>query len=259
MRPIQVIAVVLISVGTVVAAKWGLERLVVSKLAGRPVDEFHFANYWYGIGRVYGPRGADGGPVDLINTARMAIPATVRVSADMTTGSGAVLSSDGYIVTNNHVIAGASEVFVTLTNRKTLKAKIVGADPGSDLAVLKVDAANLPFLLYGNSNDVKVGQWVLAVGYPLGLQVTATAGIVSAKGRSIDVRPMEMYLQTDAAVNLGNSGGPLVNPAGEIVGINRSIASPTGVYAGYSFAVPVSTVRRVVSALIKNGQVTNPK
>jgi serine protease Do len=249
MRPIQVIAVVLISVGTVVAAKWGLERLVANKLASGQADEFRFANYWYGVGRV------DGGPVDLVNTARMAIPATVRVSADMTTGAGAVLSSDGYIVTNNHVIAGANEVFVTLTNRKTLKAKVVGADPVSDLAVLKIDAANLPFLLYGKSEEIKVGQWVLAVGYPLGLQVTATAGIISGKGGSMDARGMERYLQTDAAVNLGNSGGPLVNPAGEIVGINTAIASPTGVYAGYSFAVPVGTVRRVVTELIRNGRV----
>ena len=253
MRPMQIIVVVLISVGTVVAAQLGLERLVVNKLASGPTDDFRFANYWYGIGRV------GTGPVDLVPAAHVAILATVHVTADMTTGSGTILSNDGYIVTNNHVLAGADAVSVTLGNRKTLKAKIVGADPTTDLAVLKIDAANLPFLLYGNSDDIKVGQWVVAVGYPLGLQVCATAGIISGKGRSIDGRRAESYLQTDAAVNLGNSGGPLVNTAGEIVGINTAIASPTGVYTGYSFAVPVNTVRRIVGELIKNGRVTIQK
>jgi len=174
-------------------------------------------------------------------------------------GSGVIISNDGYIVTNNHVIDRADEINVTLSNRKSYKASLVGADPNTDLAVLKIDGAGLPYLLYGNSDEVKLGQWVLAIGYPLNLEVTATAGIISAKGRSIGInksdRPVESFIQTDAAVNPGNSGGALVDINGQLIGINTAIASPTGSYAGYSYAIPVNIVKKVVNDLLKFGAV----
>lgn len=176
-------------------------------------------------------------------------------------GSGVLITADGYIVTNNHVVKSADEINVTLTNKKTYKAKVIGTDPSSDLAVIKIDASNLPYLVYGNSDEIKLGQWVLAIGYPLNLDVTITAGIISAKNRSIDInsrqsdRPVESFLQTDAAVNQGNSGGALVNTSGELVGINSAIASPTGSYAGYSYAIPVNIVKKVVTDIVKYGTV----
>ena len=176
-------------------------------------------------------------------------------------GSGVLITGDGYIVTNNHVISGADEISVTLTNKKVYKAKVIGADPNSDIAVIKIEASNMPYLVYGNSDDVKLGQWVLAIGYPLTLDVTITAGIISAKNRSIDVnsrqgdKPIESFLQTDAAVNQGNSGGALVNINGELVGINSAIMSPTGSYAGYSYAIPVNIVKKVVTDIVKFGTV----
>ena len=164
-------------------------------------------------------------------------------------GSGVIISSDGYIVTNNHVVDAADEVTVILNNKKSLKAKVIGKDASTDLAVIKVDEPNLPYLNYGNSDDVKLGQWVLAVGYPLTLETTVTAGIVSAKYRNIGINKnssgsaaIESFIQTDAAVNPGNSGGALVNANGELVGINSAIASPTGSYAGYSFDIPSNIV-----------------
>jgi Do/DeqQ family serine protease len=178
-------------------------------------------------------------------------------------GTGVIISNDGYIVTNNHVIADAGEINVTLSNKKTFKAKLIAADASSDLALVKIEAKGLPFLLYGNSDDVKVGQWVLAIGYPLNLQTTVTAGIVSAKGRTLDINtqpnsgftPIESFIQTDAAVNRGNSGGPLVGIDGKLIGINSAIASPTGAYAGYSFTIPVNIVKKVVADLMKYGTV----
>ena len=176
-------------------------------------------------------------------------------------GSGVLITADGYIVTNNHVVNGADEITVTLTNKKTYKAKVIGADASSDLAVIKIDESSLPYLIYGNSDDVKLGQWVLAIGYPLNLDVTITAGIISAKNRSIDInsrqsdKPLESFLQTDAAVNQGNSGGALVNTNGELVGINSAIMSPTGSYAGYSYAIPVNIVKKVVTDIVKFGTV----
>lgn len=179
-------------------------------------------------------------------------------------GSGVIISEDGYIVTNNHVVENADEVDVTLSNKKTYKAKVVGTDPAYDLAVIKVEAAGLPFLLYGNSDDVKIGQWVLAIGYPLNLETTVTAGIVSAKARSLglnkdksgDTRSgVESFIQTDAAVNMGNSGGALINTDGRLIGINSAIASPTGYYSGYSYAIPVNIVKKVIDDLIKFGTV----
>jgi serine protease Do len=176
-------------------------------------------------------------------------------------GSGVIISEDGFIVTNNHVIDEADEVKVTLNNKKSYMAKVIGADPSSDLAVLKIEAKGLPFLLYGNSDNVKLGQWVLAAGYPLNLETTVTAGIVSAKARSLGLNqqksrtPIESFIQTDAAVNQGNSGGALVNTNGELVGIVSAIASPTGAYAGYSYAIPVNIVKKIVNDLLKYGTV----
>jgi serine protease Do len=176
-------------------------------------------------------------------------------------GSGVIISQDGFIVTNNHVVENADELTVTLSNKKSYTAKVVGRDPAYDLAVIKIDASGLPFLLYGNS-DVKIGQWVLALGYPLNLETTVTAGIVSAKSRSLGLNKstktnsaVESFIQTDAAVNQGNSGGALINTNGELIGINSAIASPTGYYSGYSYAIPVNIVKKVVDDLIKYGNV----
>ncbi|MDB5192545.1 MAG: HtrA protease/chaperone protein [Segetibacter sp.] len=176
-------------------------------------------------------------------------------------GSGVIISEDGYIVTNNHVIDGADEINVTLPNKHSYKATLVGTDPSSDIAVLKIEGSNFPYIVYGNSDEVKLGQWVLAVGYPLTLDVTVTAGIISAKARSIGINsrqsesPIESFLQTDAAVNPGNSGGALINTDGHLIGINSAIASPTGSYAGYSYAIPVNIVKKVINDLIKFGTV----
>ena len=179
-------------------------------------------------------------------------------------GSGVIISEDGYIVTNNHVVENADEIDVTLSNKKTYKAKVIGTDPSYDLSVIKIEAAGLPFLLYGNSDDVKIGQWVLAIGYPLNLETTVTAGIVSAKARSLGLNKdkngdtkagVESFIQTDAAVNMGNSGGALINTEGKLIGINSAIASPTGYYSGYSYAIPVNIVKKVIDDLIKYGTV----
>lgn len=179
-------------------------------------------------------------------------------------GSGVIISDDGFIVTNNHVVSEADEITVTLNNRKTYQAKVIGTDPSYDLAVIKIDAKALPYLVYGNSDEVKIGQWVLAIGYPLNLETTVTAGIVSAKARSLGLNKdksgspsgaVESFIQTDAAVNMGNSGGALVNTEGRLIGINSAIASPTGYYSGYSYAIPVNLAKKVVDDLIKFGTV----
>jgi len=178
-------------------------------------------------------------------------------------GSGVILSEDGYIVTNNHVIKDADNITVTLANHKTYKATLVGTDAKTDLAVLKIDAGNLPFLLYGNSDDINVGQWVMAIGYPWNLDITVTAGIISAKTRTIqsETNPDrgETFIQTDAAVNLGNSGGALINTKGELVGINSALTSPTGTYAGYSYAIPVNIVKKKVNDIIRGATVKTSK
>lgn len=171
-------------------------------------------------------------------------------------GSGVIIKADGYIVTNNHVVEGADEISVTTTNRKTYKATVVATDPNTDLAVLKIDGTDLPYLKFGNSDEAKLGQWVLAIGYPLNLDVTVTAGIISAKARAIGINKgganaIESFIQTDAAVNPGNSGGALVNTNGELIGINSAIASPTGSYAGYSYAIPVNIVKKIVGDLME--------
>ena len=174
-------------------------------------------------------------------------------------GSGVIISSDGYIVTNNHVIEEATKLKVKLNDGRTFDAKLVGTDPTTDVALIKVDAKDLPTLAFGNSNDLRLGEWVLAIGSPFDLQSTITAGIVSAKARQLGVIPdelrVESFIQTDAAVNPGNSGGALVNTRGELVGINTVIKSSTGSYIGYSFAVPETIVRKVVVDLKEYGVV----
>lgn len=175
------------------------------------------------------------------------------------TGSGVIITDDGYIVTNNHVVQNAEHLEVTLNDKRSYEAKIVGADPATDLALIKIDEKNLPFLTYGNSDDVKVGEWVLAVGNPFNLTSTVTAGIVSAKARNINIlgsnTAIESFIQTDAPINPGNSGGALVNTNGELIGINAAIASNTGSYTGYSFAIPVNIVKKVVNDFINYGEI----
>lgn len=182
-------------------------------------------------------------------------------SPSRSSGSGVIISDDGYIVTNNHVIEDASSIEVVMTNNQRFYAKVIGADPTTDLALLKIRARNLPFLKYGNSDDIIPGEWVLAVGNPFDLNSTVTAGIVSAKARNIGILrdrnnlQVEAFIQTDAAVNPGNSGGALVNLRGELIGINSAIATSSGSYQGYSFAIPVSLVKKVMDDLLELGQV----
>ena len=186
-----------------------------------------------------------------------------KAEPQVATGSGVIVSKDGYIVTNNHVVENADDVEVMMNNNKSYKAKIIGRDADTDLALVKVEASDLPAINFANSDSVLIGEWVMAVGNPFNLQSTVTAGIVSAKGRNINLignegqKPnstaIESFIQTDAAVNPGNSGGALVNVSGELVGINTAIASPTGSYAGYSFAVPSNIVKKVIFDLQKYG------
>jgi serine protease Do len=294
----HVLAVVGISITTTLASVWGIGKLTrhnqdfVQETPKLP------ANY---AGFFDGNTGDQGIPVDFTAAASAGTPAVVHIKtrigartvtstqrrspfADLfgddlgdffggggqrsmqipeqrASGSGVVISNDGYIVTNNHVIDNADEIDVTLNNKKSYKAELVGADPSSDLAVLKITGNNLPYLTWGNSDEVKLGQWVLAIGYPWTLDVTVTAGIVSAKARSLGINrtkspnPIESFIQTDAAVNQGNSGGALVDTEGHLIGINSAIASQTGSYAGYSYAIPVNIVKKIVGDLIKFGTV----
>jgi len=174
-------------------------------------------------------------------------------------GSGVIISGDGYIITNNHVIENAESVDVTLNDKRIFTAKVVGRDPGSDIALLKIKADNLPYIKYGDSEQLRLGEWVLAVGNPFNLTSTVTAGIVSAKGRSLGLNEgsykIESFIQTDAALNMGNSGGALVNTKGLLVGITSAILSPSGAYAGNSFAIPVTIVKKVVDDLKEYGEV----
>ncbi|WP_026955437.1 S1C family serine protease [Algoriphagus vanfongensis] len=198
---------------------------------------------WFGIP----PRGGDSGG---------------GTQAPVSSGSGVIISSDGYIVTNNHVVEGATQVDISLENNKRYVAKIIGTDPTTDLALLKIEDKGLPFVKFGDSDNTKIGEWVLAVGNPFNLNSTVTAGIISAKARNIGILrgvennlQIESFLQTDAVVNPGNSGGALVNLAGELIGINTAIASNTGTFAGYSFAVPSTLVKKVMDDLMKYGAV----
>ncbi len=175
-------------------------------------------------------------------------------------GSGVIISNDGYIVTNNHVVGFADEILVTLYNNKEYKAKKIGTDPSTDLAIIKIDENDLPILELADSDKARVGEWVLAVGNPFDyLTSTVTAGIISAKGRDINIikenKSIEEFIQTDAAINPGNSGGALVNAEGELLGINTAIATPTGTYAGYSFAIPSNLMKEIVSEIIENGDI----
>lgn len=184
-------------------------------------------------------------------------PGQTRNNTMVAYGSGVVLTPDGYIVTNNHVVEGADEVEVTFNNKVKKTATIIGTDPTTDLALIKVEASDLQYLTFGDSDNVRIGEWVLAVGNPFNLTSTVTAGIVSAKARNLSIlgegTSVESFIQTDAAVNPGNSGGALVNTKGELVGINAAIASHTGSYEGYSFAIPSNIVRKVVDDLLLYG------
>ena len=180
-------------------------------------------------------------------------------------GSGFILTDDGYIVTNNHVVADADQVQILLSDGRTFKARVVGTDSTTDVAVVKIDARGLPTLAVGNDEATRIGDWVLAIGNPLGLDFTVTAGIISAKGRGTEIQTptaggfsISDFIQTDAAINPGNSGGPLVNLRGEVIGLNTAIASQTGYYSGYGFAIPISLVKSVADALIKDGRVRLP-
>jgi Do/DeqQ family serine protease len=179
-----------------------------------------------------------------------------RKQTQIGTGSGVIITEDGYIVTNNHVIQDATELEVTLNNNKSYQAKLVGTDSKMDIALLKIDAdEKLPYTVFGDSDEIKVGEWVLAVGNPYNLNSTVTAGIISAKARNLANDGLQSFIQTDAAVNPGNSGGALVNTRGELIGINTMISSPTGSYAGYSFAVPSNVTRKIIEDLMQFGNV----
>lgn len=281
-------AVLVASLGGVIAL--GADRLVMgsyhdtatSQLHYTPHDQpAHFVNY---TGATAGTPGADftlaaekslnavvhiktiseqtnniASPWDYIFGNHAAQPYVLQGS-----GSGVIISEDGYIVTNNHVIRDANKIDVVLNDKRSYVAEVVGTDPSTDIALLKVKAKSLPFILYGNSDAVKVGEWAVAVGNPFNLYSTVTAGIISAKGRNINILegnqeknqfPIESFIQTDAAVNPGNSGGALVNTNGELIGINTAIASNNGAYQGYAFAIPVNIVKKVVSDLVEFGAV----
>ncbi|EFM01958.1 MAG: Do family serine endopeptidase [Hoylesella marshii] len=179
----------------------------------------------------------------------------VQTPKRQATGSGVIISSDGFIVTNNHVVEGADELTVTLNDNREYSARIIGTDKTTDLALIKIDGRNLPTLPIGDSDKLKVGEWVLAVGNPFNLNSTVTAGIVSAKARSLGANGVESFIQTDAAINSGNSGGALVNTQGELVGINAMLYSQTGSYAGYGFAIPTTIMNKVVADLKQYGTV----
>ena len=203
------------------------------------------------------PQGQGGGIEDFFRNFEQRQP---QEQAQEASGTGFIVSKDGYILTNNHVVADADKVTVTLLDKRTFIAKVIGRDPTTDVAVIKVDGSNLPVAALGDDNVARVGQWVVAIGNPLGLDFTVTAGIISAKGRPLPgLLPgnyaITDYIQTDAAINPGNSGGPLVNIRGEVIGINSAIASSTGFYAGYGFAIPVSLAKQVMDDLIAYGKV----
>jgi Do/DeqQ family serine protease len=292
----NILATALISALTAVLSVWGYGKFMERQSAGIQEPGKVPANY---VG-FFGNNNAPAGAVDFTPAAMSATPAVVHIKTktkarqvsnntrqrfsnpfsdlfgdDMgdffggprmipeqrASGSGVIITDDGYIITNNHVVEGADEINVTLANKRSYKATVIGSDASSDIAVIKIEGKNLPYLVYGNSDDAKLGQWVLAIGYPLNLDVTVTAGIVSAKSRSIGINDrqsnaaIESFIQTDAAVNPGNSGGALINTNGELIGINSAIASPTGSYAGYSYAIPVNIVKKVVTDIVKFGTV----
>lgn len=204
--------------------------------------------------------------VHVKNTAIVSAPTTMEdyfygrrsQKAQVGTGSGVIIDKNGYIITNNHVIAGAKELSITTNDNKIYKATLIGTDPKTDIALLKIDAdEDLPFITFGDSDTAKIGEWVLAVGNPFNLTSTVTAGIISAKSRDLTGQNYQSFIQTDAAVNPGNSGGALVNVFGELIGINTAISSQTGSYIGYSFAVPSNIARKVVEDIMEFGNVQN--
>ncbi len=281
MKFTKFIAVLLVCAASFIGGAWVYGKYTNRNLlsANIPVASSIFKTAGFAEGASVSPM------TDLENAASKASPAVVhikvlkRVAAqgygfgDMSynnsnngndarqvgSGSGVIVSAAGYIVTNNHVVENADELLVTLNDKKDYKATVIGTDPSTDLAVIKIDGSNFPILHFANSDDVRVGQLILAIGYPLNLETTVTSGIVSAKSRNIGINnrnsdsPIESFLQTDAAVNPGNSGGALVNTGGDLIGINSAIASPTGSYAGYSYAIPSNLVKRVVGDIIKYG------
>lgn len=281
----SIAGIVLISALTAIISLFVYDRFVEPGQQIYVTDtpaKVHYASY---------STNANAGPADFTQAAETVIPATVHINTKvppqeissgqsgnpfggffgwgggqyyspgkLASGSGVIISDNGYIVTNNHVIEGASDIIVTLNDNRKYKAKVVGADPNTDLAVLKIDEKNLPYIVFGNSDEVNIGQWVLACGFPLNLQTTVTAGIISAKSRDLGINheginPIETYLQTDAAVNPGNSGGPLVDTDGKLVGINSAIATPNGSFAGYAYAIPSNLVRKVADDILKYGTV----
>src|SRR5688572_29249556 len=295
----QLLLIVAVSASSAVGSVWMYENLSgTKKTLAQATDSKLPVNYAGFFEN--GTNGID--PIDFTKAANAAVPAVVHIKTKIAakklsndlprtrrnsiedmfdnffnfgpqmqpeqraSGSGVIISDDGYIVTNNHVVSDggtgvADEINVTLHSKKVYKAKIIGRDPSSDLAVLKIDGADLPYMIYGNSDNVKLGQWVLAVGYPLTLETTVTAGIVSAKGRSIGINsrqsqtPVESFIQTDDAVNMGNSGGALVTTDGKLIGINSAILAPSGTYAGYSFAIPVNIAKKMINDIIQFGDV----
>ncbi|MEO8109435.1 MAG: trypsin-like peptidase domain-containing protein [Ginsengibacter sp.] len=275
------IAVFLISAASFTGGAWVYGKYVTHDMlaANVPANASLFKTAKYAEGDAVTPM------TDFENAAAKASPAVVHIKVlkrggnevdffggmtyndrsndyapqQVASGSGVIVSPNGYIATNNHVVENADELLVTLNDKKDYKATVIGKDPSSDLAVIKIEGAKFPYLNFANSDDVRVGQFILAIGYPLNLETTVTSGIVSAKSRNIGINnrgsdsPIESFIQTDAAVNPGNSGGALVNTNGDLVGINSAIASPTGSYAGYSYAIPSNLVRRVVGDIIKYG------
>jgi Do/DeqQ family serine protease len=298
----QVILIVAISSGSALASVWGYSKFAHKEVVAIQSDSKVPANY---AGFLDGNAANAPVNIDFTQAASTSVQAVVhiktkiaaqKVSNDLprsnsrnrgglddwfdqffdfgpqmipeqrASGSGVLISDDGYIVTNNHVVSDqnggvAGEIMVTLHNKKTYKARLIGKDPSTDLAVLKIDGTGFPYLVYGNSDELKIGQWVLAIGYPLTLETTVTAGIVSAKARSIGINsrqsttPVESFIQTDAAVNQGNSGGALVSTDGKLVGINSAILAPSGTYAGYSFAIPVNIAKKIVNDIVEFGDV----
>lgn len=293
----DILTVVGISAVTTIACVWGYGKWMQSRYAGLQDPTKLPVNYAGFFGKA-----ANGDAINFEQPATAATPAVVHIKTktkartvsngsskrnnpfgdlfgddffgdlfngpriipeQQASGSGVIISPDGYIVTCNHVVANADEIKITLANKKTYKASIVGTDPSSDLAVIKIDADNLPYIVYGNSDNAKLGQWVLAIGYPLNLDVSVTAGIISAKARSIGINSqdgevknaVESFIQTDAAVNPGNSGGALINTNGELIGITSAIASQTGYYSGVSYAIPVNIVKKIATDIIKYGMV----
>ncbi len=278
----QFFSAVAVSAATALGSVWGYGELKQMNSSEPNTSLFHHASYTESVA---------GPTVDFEKAATKAAPAVVHIKVNTRprqvsqqapdlrgtpfedffgprgrstpqrqgSGSGVIISADGYIVTNNHVIDGADEIYVRLENKIDYKAKLIGKDPSSDLAVLKIDAKSLPFLTFANSDMLRLGQGVLAIGYPLGMETTVTSGIISAKSRNIGINsrqsntPVEAFIQTDAAVNQGNSGGALVNVDGDVIGINSAIASPTGSFAGYSYAIPSNLVKKVVADIIQYG------